>query len=296
MSYYIQYIFVRLAAFLLNLMPISFSLGSARVAGDCAFYFMKKRRKVALDNINKAFNDSLSQTEKVAMARAAFQSASVAFIELFIINKIKKKSEDNFTLIGNENLEKAFGKGKGVVLVISHLGSWEYLSFLPYITGQQWSVVVKSIRNPYLNDYINQLRRVTSVVPIEKLNSIRMVLKELKKNHGVAILIDQWSGPEGLWVDLFGVKTSTTSIPYRLVKKTGCVLVPAYCLRKAVGKYEIQIHAPIEISENSAGEEYAITQKLNNLFGEQIKKYPDQWLWGHRRWKDKPSQLREMKN
>lgn len=277
----------------MRMLPVSFSDWIGRRAGDVIFFSMSRRRRVAVDNVRKAFGDSLPEANIRDIARVAFQSMSVSLIELFLIKKMRVKAEENFLILGKENLEKAFAQGKGVVLVISHLGAWEYLSFLPYLTGRDWAVVVKDVRNPYLNDYIKRLRLLTTVVPIEKINSMRPILRELRENHGVAILIDQWAGAEGLWLEFFSVKTSTTSIPTRLAKKTGCALIPAYCLRGSLGKYEIHIHPPVPLDPGDENWERVTTEKLNSLLEEQIKKYPEQWLWGHRRWKKKPSQMRE---
>ena len=169
------------------------------------------------------------------------------------------------------------------------------MSFLSCLKGQDWTVLVKSIRNPYLNDYINHLRLLIAVPPIEKKNAMRTILKNLKKNCGVAIAIDQWSGADGIWQEFFNVKTSTTSIPSRLAKKTGCALIPAYCLRKPFGKYEIHIYPPVLFDPADENWEQATTEKLNRFFEEQIKKYPEQWLWAYRRWKKMPSRIREVK-
>ncbi len=292
-NYYLQYLIIRLAAFLLQIFPVSFSDWCGKRAGDLIFFCIPRRRKIAFENIHKAFGDSLSEPDKRDIARSSFQSMTVSMIELFQIQKMKLRAEECFAISGKEHLDHAFAQGKGITLVISHLGSWEYLSFLPHLTGKDWAVVVKDIRNPYLNDYIKRLRLLTTVIPIAKINSMRPILKALKNNHGIAILIDQWSGAEGLWVDFFDVKTSTTSIPARLAKQTGCALIPAYCLRKSFGKYDIHIHAPVLLDPEDKNWEQNLTEKLNGLLEEQIKKYPKQWLWGHRRWKKKPLFVRE---
>lgn len=292
MGDYLQYKMIQFLAFFLRVLPISFSLWCGRRAGDFIFFCLPRRRKIALDNVTKAYGNTLSETEKRRIARVAFQSMAVSVVELFIVKRIKNNLDGHFTLLGNEYLEQAFSQGKGVMLVISHLGSWEYLSFLPFITGRSWTVVVKNIKNPYLNEYVKRLRLATTVKPIEKVNSMRPIFKELKKNHGVAILIDQWAGAEGLWLDFFDVKTSTTSIPARLAKKTGCPLIPAYCLRKAAGKYEIHIHPPVLLDQDDENWERKTTEKLNRLLEEQIRKNPGQWLWAHRRWKKQAAQIR----
>jgi len=176
--------------------------------------------------------------------------------------------------------------------VISHLGSWEYLSFLPYFTKRAWSVVVKDIKNPFLDKAIDSMRRIMTVNPIPKDSSVRTILQELKAGNGVAILVDQWAGNEGLWIDFFDTKTSTTSIPARLAEKTGCALVSAYCLRTTPGHYEIHIEKPVAHDTIDEGWETRITQTLNETLERQITRHPEQWLWGHRPWKKKPETLR----
>ena len=291
-NYWLQYLAVRFLALLATALPVEVSHRIACGFGTLAYWILRKRRKIALENIAGALGNSLPDRRKKEIARAAFQSAALSMMELFTVEKIKKEAQTRFKLFGNEFLEEAFSKEQGVVLVISHLGSWEYLSFLPYFTKRPWSVVVKDIKNPHLNKAIDSMRRVMTVNPIAKDSSVRAIFQELKAGHGVAILVDQWAGKEGLWVDFFDTKTSTTSIPARLSEKTGCALVSAYCLRKAPGHYEIHIEKPVVHNMDQPGWESTVTKDLNEVLERQILGHPEQWLWGHRRWKNKPANLR----
>jgi len=288
-SYYLQYIIIRFFAFFLEVLPISFGMWLGKRVGDLTFFFMARRRKIALDNVQTAFGDTLSKAEKRIIARSAFQSITISLIELFTVKRIKANVNDHITVFGKEHIEQALAKGKGVVFAVSHLGSWEYLCLIPFITGNDFTVVVKKARNPFLNNYINYLRRVMTIEPVDKENAVRPMLKELRKNHVVAILIDQWAGDEGLWVDFFNTKTSTTSVPAKLATRTGCAIIPGYCLRKSSGKYEIHIYPAVPLDQKDEGGEKRTTEKLNKLLEEKIREYPNQWLWGHRRWKKKPS-------
>jgi KDO2-lipid IV(A) lauroyltransferase len=291
-SYWLQYLVVRFLALLATALPVEISHKIACGFGTLSYWILRKRRKIALENIANALGDSLPERRKKELARSAFQNAALSMMELFTVEKIKKEAATRFKLFGNEFLEEVFSKNHGVVLVISHLGSWEYLSFLPYFTKRPWSVVVKNIKNPYLDKAIDAMRRVMTVNPISKDSSVRTIFQELRAGHGVAILVDQWAGDEGLWIDFFNTKTSTTSIPARLSEKTGCALVSAYCLRKAPGHYEIYIEKPIPHDMEQPGWENTVTKDLNQVLERQILTHPEQWLWGHRRWKNKPDNLR----
>ncbi len=293
LNYWLQYLLVSFLAFLATVLPVEVSHRIACGFGTLSFWILGKRRRIAIANIAAALGDSLPPRRKKEIARSAFQSAALSMMELFTVEKIKREAGSRFKLFGNEFLEEAFSRNQGVVLVISHLGSWEYLSFLPYFTKRSWSVVVKDIKNPFLDKAIDAMRRVMTVKPISKDSSVRNILQELKSGHGVAILVDQWAGNEGLWVDFFDTKTSTTSIPARLSEKTGCALVSAYCLRTTPGHYEIHIEKPIVHHMEETGWENTVTKDLNEVLERQIRAHPEQWLWGHRRWKNKPDNLRQ---
>ena len=293
MAYFFQYLVLKIVFAIASLFPLRASIALASGIGKLTFSFYAKRRKTALENLDRAFGDTKTAQEKQRIARASFQSMAMSIADLFLVEKAVQKVDQYFDLQGNEHLEKVFSRGKGAVLVISHLGSWEYLSFLPYITGQKWSVIVKDIKNPYVNQEIDRLRRVMKVVPVPKKNAIKKVVSELKQNHGVAILIDQWDGPNGIWVDFFGEPTSTTSIPARFAEKMGAGLVPAYCIRNDQGMYELQIQHEVSLKPDETNFEENVTRKLNQLLEEKIKQYPTQWSWGHRRWKPKPNYLRK---
>ncbi len=284
----------RLIARILFLLPFPVSTWLACRAGDAIYFLVPSRRRIVFENLERAFGTSLTPRRKAEIARRSFRNMAVSAVELFLIPKMLPEASARITLRNPSVLEEAFRQGKGVILVIAHLGSWEYLSFLPFLTGQRWSVIVKGIKNPYLDRDVTDLRCQMKVNPVPKKdkNAVKLIMKELKQNHGAAILIDQWAGPDGVWVDFFGAPTSTTSVPARLAQRVGTPMVPAYCIRKGPGHYEIQIDDPVPAA--GCGE-LEITQRLNGLLERKIREYPEQWLWMHRRWKPKPGIMREIK-
>jgi KDO2-lipid IV(A) lauroyltransferase len=202
---------------------------------------------------------------------------------------MKKRAARRFSIIGQQHFDEAVARGKGVVFVASHLGSWEYIGFPGYLQRYPHAVIVKKIKNPYFNTAIDALRRAIDTVPIPKeANALRHTLAELRQNHGVAILIDQWAGREGLWIEFFGRATATTSLPARLANKTGCALIPIYCLRNTIGHYEVLLLPAVPLPDDPAWESHT-TKRLNELLESQIRKYPEQWSWSHRRWRPKPT-------
>ncbi len=287
----LEYGAVRFLGFFFWALPLNAAQSLARMLGRLGYRVLSKRRQVALNNIELAYGAKLNAAEKSKIARSVFESLAISMMELFMTMKMRRGARQRFAFQGVEYLEAAFRRGRGVVFVISHLGSWEYLAFLPFLKGFQCSVIAKPLRNPYLYRWIHACREATGLHNIDKDQSLRRILKELKENHLVAILIDQWAGPEGIATDFFGTSTSTTSMPVRLAQRTGAALIPGYCIRMPGGKYEIQIQ-PEQPIRAGADWERATTEALNRRLEEQICRYPDQWIWSHRRWKPLPDALR----
>lgn len=288
-----QFYAIQALVFVLNLLPFSLSSRIAKSVGIILYFCAGARRNIALSNLESSYEGALSPRQKRAIVRESFENTALSILELFLIKKIKKNAPRHFVIKGKENLEAALAQGKGVVLITSHLGSWEYLAFLFYLAKIPCSVIVKSLKNKHLDKKIDSLRRETTIKPIPKKNAIRGALTELQENHVVAVLIDQWDGKDGLWIDFFANPTSTTSLPARLAKKTGCLLVPAYCLRKSPGQYEIQVLPQVPLPYDEKDWETSVTRRLNEMLEGHIREYPEQWSWAHRRWKNKPETSRQ---
>ena len=113
------------------------------------------------------------------------------------------------------------------------------------------------------------------------------------KNKGIAaILLDQWAGGEGIWTPFFGKETSTTTIAARFAQKTGALIIPSFCIRVRPGYFKLICLPEIVVDDEKRETEMNITRKLNEVLEEMIRCYPEQWIWGHRRWKDKPRSVR----
>jgi len=293
MGYLFEFYAVKILFSILSLLPLSLSGWILKRAGDIFFYASSKRRHIALSNLTIAYGDTLSAAQKSEIARKCFENGALSILDLLLIKKIKRNASRRFSMTGKHHFEEAFSRGKGVVFVASHLGSWEYIAFAGYLNQIPRAVIVKTIKNKYLDKMINTLRREIDSVPIPKINAIRQTFVELRQNHGVGVLIDQWGGKDGIWIDFFGTATSTTSLPARLAKKTGCALIPIYCLRKKIGQYEIQVLPEVLLPEGPDWE-FQSTKRLNEILESQIRLYPEQWSWGHRRWKSKPLTTRAV--
>lgn len=283
--YYLEYLLLRGLARLINLLPILGCHTLAAWGGDLLFFLARRRRKIALSNLDLAFKNSKSRTEKEAIARESFRHLVISLVEFFRIPKFLKEASRHFRFQGLEHLDRALAKGKGVIFAVSHFGAWEYLAFVFHLKGYPCAAVTQPMKNPYVDAWIQAIRETTSLIPLNKRGAARAALSELRANHLVAILIDQWASSDGIWVEFFGERTSTTSVPVRLARLTGSVLVPGFCIRRGPEAYEIQIMEEVPIQGDESSFERETTHALNQILERQIRAFPSQWMWAHRRWK-----------
>ncbi len=291
LAYHLEYAAVKLLAFIANSLSIEQASKIAAFFGRAAFYLLARKRQTALVNLALAFPEK-TDAERHDIAKKSFESAAISMCELFMIQKIVDTAEERFDLSESSPFDTAIVQKKGVILACSHLGAWECHEMISNLKHTPLMVIVKNLKNPYVNREINRLRTLTSVIPHDKDRAIRGVYTTVKNKGIAAILLDQWAGSDGIWSPFFGKETSTTTIAARFAQKTGGIIVPSFCIRVRPGRYKLICLPELTVGDESRGVETQITLELNKILEQKIREYPEQWIWGHRRWKDKPAQSR----
>lgn len=291
LSYRLEFGAVKTLAAFANLLTLEQASSVAAFFGSVAYYLLARKRKTALDNLAFALPEKTT-VERKRIARKSFESAAISMTELFMVQKIVDTAAERFDLSETQSFDKAIAEKKGIILACSHLGAWECHELISNLKKTPLMVIVKNLKNPYVNQEINRLRALTSVIPYDKDRAIRGVYTVVKANGIAAILLDQWSGPDGIWIPFFGRETSTTTIAARFAQKTGALIIPSFCIRVSPGKYKIIQMPEMIVVDESRETEMAVTRKLNAVLEQKIREYPEQWTWGHRRWKEQPNRLR----
>ncbi len=187
-----------------------------------------------------------------------------------------------------ELIVEKYKEGKGVILLSSHFGNWEFGAISIAIQTQlPFSVIVKPLRNPLVYEWMNKARTKfgNEVVPLGI--SIRKTYQTLKEKKIVAMVADQRGPAEGVRVDFFGKKVSVYTGPAALAIKTGAPLICGLAIRDKDYKYKMVL---VEISQQNLpdGEEekiLEISQRYTSYLEKVIRENPEQWLWMHNRWK-----------
>ncbi len=256
------------------------------------FHLDWERRKVALENLHIAFGEEKSEKELLAIARKAFQNLGMMAIEFFRIPGMDVEAfKKRVKIEGLEEALRLLGKGRGVLLLLSHFGNWELMGIMSKLIGDSIMVIAKPMKkNKRVDRFITEIRSAAGLEVISSIKASRIVIKALSRNRVVGILIDQRAKrSEGIWADFFGKKAPTTPGLAVLAMKTGAPVVPVFMVRNGFEKHRLVIQGPLELVHTGdiKKDVEANTQLFNDTLESMIRRYPDQWFWVHRRWERK---------
>jgi KDO2-lipid IV(A) lauroyltransferase len=288
-QYRIEYIGVLLALFMLDKFSLARLTSMTRGCSNVFFALNKGRRDVAIDNILKAgITDDYGEARRIA--RDSFAHFAVLILES--LKTANEFTEDNWLDkvehdIPDETFELLKKEGQGLILVSGHFGNWEVagqlISFMKPVLG-----ITKDIKNPYVNRLMKERkpRNNFRITPKQDKDSGRF-LRAIKDGEVLALLADQYASSRGIKLEFFGREASTFTSPalFHLISKAPIVF--GYCLRKGPMQYKFVTTKPMNFkpSGNRIEDQKLIMSTLNGLLEDAIRLAPEQYLWGHRRWK-----------
>ena len=258
--------------------------------GILAYWLDFRHYSVAMINLRRVFSHRMEGPQIRAMCREVFTNLGIVLVDFIrSISLTSQNINDHFTFEGEENLLKARAKGKGILILSAHLGNWELLAAhcLKFGQGNEY-VVTKRIHNPYLDRFINNLRRSMGVEILPHRGSARDLVKKLKEGAMVGFVLDQSaSEKEAVWVDFFGEKVPTYKSLALLAMNLGTPVLPTFAIRDGDGRYRMVYKEEVELvsTGNSKEDVVANTARFNRIIEDMILSCPEQWFWVHNRWK-----------
>lgn len=238
-----------------------------------------KLRRVARRNLEIAGMPDVTDGVFRSVARVLAAVAQVPRLN-------KQNIHDIISYEGFEHYEEAKRRGKGVLFATAHLGNWELSAIAHSLMTEPMHVMVRPLDNPHVDALIEARRAWTGNNVIAKKDAVRDILKALKRNEPVGILIDQnVSLAEGTFIDFFGVPACAGTAFARIAFKSGAAVIPGFALwGEASQKYVLKFYPLVEMT----GDAEADTRAIHKVIESVIRQHPDQWLWLHRRWKTRP--------
>jgi Kdo2-lipid IVA lauroyltransferase/acyltransferase len=256
-----------------------------------AFYLVDGgHRRLAIDNLRAAF-PLRSRPECVAIARRMFEHVGQLLMVLLKFSTLTP--EQMLSLVefdGEDRVRAAHAHGRGVLLFTGHFGFWEINALVHALVLNPIAVLARPLDNPSLHDLLERVRTSTGNTVIYRRGAIRRVLRALAANQAVAVLIDQHMHADAVYVDFFNRPAATTSALAALAMKTGAPVVPVFALPLPGGRFRMVYEHPVEpppADDPDALRKF--TQRCTDVLEMYVRRYPELWLWMHRRWRDVPA-------
>jgi KDO2-lipid IV(A) lauroyltransferase len=269
-------------------LPRARALRLGAAFGRLACRVDKKRRYYARRNLRVAYGESLSPRERDALVRRSFEHWGMSLID-FLRAPALTDAERNALVSGvegGEALAALRAGGKGFILVTGHFGNFEFLGRWLADQGVPSTVIVREPSNRAFAEYVRTMREYGGNEALNRGVSPRELLSRLRKGRVVTLGIDQNSAD--LFVPFFGVPAGTVSGPAVLALRTGVEPLPSFCAREPDDTYRIVFGEPI--AATATGDRDAdvarITAEASAALERVVRRYPDQWLWLHNRWKN----------
>lgn len=289
--HYVEYKLLMGIGYLVRGLSRQTLLRLGRRAGDFIYFFAPVRKTITLDQIERAFPDK-SKDEIKKIARGTYQNLGMNVFEHLSMPMLSNQDICRIVHLPNEDiLVEALAKGRGVIFVGGHFGNWEYSSSSLPANGYRSGVVVAKIANPYLDKKINEHREASGGEMINKGMATRAVIKILRANGTVGMLMDQNENRDGVFVDFFGRPCATPKGPAAIAIKTGAAMIFFAPIRQDDGTIKV-IFESVKIDYQAGATEENIrdiTQRCTSRLEHYTRLYPDHWFWMHRRWKTRPS-------
>ena len=277
---------------ILRVLPRPLARGFCQAVAMLIYVAHRRLRKAGLRNLELAFPEK-NRKARLRILRALFQGLGRQLAEFTLFPRYTKENVSRVAVYeGFQNFAEAQARGKGVLFLTAHFGGWEIGSFVHSLHGHPMNIVVRPLDNPYIDAMVDRYRTLHGNRTFGKQDFARGLLKAMKRGEVVGILMDtNMTPPQGAFVDFFGVLACTATGAARVALHTGAAVLPAFTLWDwELGKYKIRFDPALQLvsTGNDEADAIANTALFTKVIENFARRYPEQWLWVHRRWKTRP--------
>jgi len=291
-----EYWAMRAAEFVLRLVPLEWARTFGRAVGRMSCPFDRRHRTVA--ESNAAWALGLGPAEARRFVRRVYSNFGLTSLELAMLPHIlrRRKFEDFFQAEGMEHLRAALERGRGAIVLTAHLGNWELSGLaLAQVAGSVLSIA-RPLDNPLLHAHVRRVRERLGQQIVDREGALKPIVRHLRENGVVGILIDQNQHSGGVFVPFFGRLASTVPTPAYLALKYDVPVLSGYSYRPGRRFAHVgHVDPPFELirTGNLEADVVANTALFTRRIESYIRQHPDQWFWLHSRWRKRPPDERE---
>jgi len=283
---YLIFILYKLFKFIVLLLPkfvIKFFLDALT---NFIYLINIEHKKYAKANVDFVYGNTISENRKYEIIKGSYRNLVYNIYE-FIQNQTLdiEGFESKITVENEHYIENAIKNKRKIILITAHYGNWEYgSSFIP-LKYAPTTMVGRPMNNKYLNKELNETRTKNKTEMLTKKDASRGLVKALKNNRVLGLVIDQHNG-SGIDVNFLGHKVKQADSASRLAVKFDAVVIPLFFTMDKFGEYTAKFYEPME-PKSFVGENQILdfTQAQADIMEKHIRNNPDQWFWQHKRFK-----------
>lgn len=259
------------------------------------FYLLDRRdRRIALFNLQIAFPEK-SDAERLRILRVSCRNLGRTAAEICHLARLTVDELPRYIDVADKAAwENVFAQAaqRGVVVVTAHFGNWELLAYLHGLLGRPITLVHRPMKNTLVDDVIAAIRSKAGTRAIKKKAAAKEALRTLKQKGVLVIPSDQnQTFSFGVFVDFFGKPACTTPGASRLAMMTGSAVFPVFLVRQGESdRHRLEVLPEIELADTGNRDQDIVTntQRCSLAIEEMLRRYPEQWIWFHKRWKTRP--------
>lgn len=278
-------------AFAVRFLPLDAASKLGGAIGGAVYFLLPHERKKTQRHLTRVFGKEKNLKEIRCIARKVFVNLGRNLGEWLKMPYLSDRQIlDRVEAVNFDRVEEALSKGKGLIILTGHFGNWEWLAAYFGSLGYEGRVLARRIYFEPYNRRLIQMRLAHRIETIFRDESPKRILKLLSENKVLGILPDQDVDKiNGIFIPFFGMEALTPTAPVNFALSSGAALVPAFIVREG-SKFKLHFEDPVPVTrtENKQADLRRHTLEWSGMLEKYIRRYPDHWVWMHRRWKTRP--------
>lgn len=277
------------------LLPRGIIVGLSRFTGRFALMLPIREREVGLKNLDAVFGETKTTEEKKKILATSIATFTQTMLDVFWFSKNPKHRITKFVKFEESALTEAFFQDNAIICITAHMGSWEILGQAAALRGADLASIAATVKNKTVDRILIEQREKTGQTIIPQKGALKTLISRLRKNGKTAFVLDQNTDPMdgGILVNFLGLPMTVSPAPAVLAYRTETPLYFGFSIPQPGGNYLLKVTGSLEPPAYEKGsnlDEVALqlTQEIEDHISEQIRKYPQFWLWSYKHWRKRP--------